>query len=210
MIIEILERLRDLALLLPAFLVALSFHECAHALMAYLLGDGTAKKEGRLTLNPLAHIDYLGLLFLMIFRFGWAKPVTFDQRNFKHPRLYPIFVAFAGPLANFILALGALYCCKYGAFLHLGPAALVTWNQIFGEIVYVNVMLGIFNILPIPPLDGGHVIVALFIDKYPEFIAWLYRYSIFILLFLFLLPQANTFFAKTIIRTIFWLSGLVF
>ena len=90
--------------LIPAFLIVLSVHECAHAFTALLLGDDTAKKMGRLTLNPLAHIDPMGLLFLIIFRIGWAKPVRFDQRNFKHPRLYSVLTAFAGPVSNFVLA----------------------------------------------------------------------------------------------------------
>ena len=173
--IWILEKLRNIAIMLPAFLAALSFNEFSHALAATFFGDPTPKKQGRLTLNPIAHVDLLGLFCLIFFRFGWAKPVMFDQRNFKHPRLYSVLTALAGPLANFILALLALYCLKYGVLLGLSQTALLTFKQIFVAIAYVNVMLGVFNLLPIPPLDGSHILMVFLVDKYPEIIAWFYR-----------------------------------
>ena len=95
------------AIMLPAFLIALTFHEFCHALMATYLGDPTARRAGRLTLNPVAHVDPFGLLFLVLFRIGWAKPVPFDQRNFKYPKLYSILTALAGPASNLFLAFTA-------------------------------------------------------------------------------------------------------
>lgn len=201
--------LADAAIMLPAFLAALSFHEFFHALAANLLGDPTPKKLGRLTLNPVAHIDWMGLLFLFFFKIGWAKPVVFDNRNFKHPRLYSVITAYAGPLANFILALIALYALKYLPLLGLTDTATLTFYQIIQAIAYVNIMLGVFNLLPIPPLDGSHVLMVFFVDKYPHVIEWFYRYSIFILLFLFLLPQTRMLFVYLIMFAEAILQSLV-
>src|SRR5579862_6695784 len=101
--------LASIAIMLPAFLLSLSFHEFSHALAATLFGDNTPKKQGRLTLNPLAHVDPLGLLCLLLFRIGWAKPVIFDQHNFKYPKLYSVLTALAGPCSNFVLAIIMFY-----------------------------------------------------------------------------------------------------
>jgi Zn-dependent protease len=201
--------LADAAILLPAFLAALSFHEFFHALAATLLGDPTPKRLGRLTINPIAHIDWMGLLFLFLFKIGWAKPVIFDNRNFKYPRLYSIITAFAGPLANFILALISMYVLKYLPSLGLSPVAMLTFIQIFQALTYVNIMLGVFNILPIPPLDGSHVLMVFLVDKYPHIINWFYRYSIFILLLLFLLPQTRMLFIYLIMFAEAILQSLV-
>lgn len=196
--------------MLPAFLAALSFHEFFHALAATLLGDPTPKKMGRLTLNPMAHVDIMGLACLLLFRVGWAKPVVFDHRNFKYPKLYSVFTALAGPIANFILALFALYCLKYVTLIGLSSAAILTFNQIFQAIAYVNIMLGVFNLLPIPPLDGSHILMVFLADKYPDLIAWFYRYSIFILLFLFMLPQTRMLLIQLILLAEVLLNYLVF
>lgn len=179
------------AIMLPAFIAAVSFHEFSHALMGTLLGDSTAKKQGRLTLNPVAHVDLMGLLFLLLFRIGWAKPVPFDHRNFKHPKLYSILTALAGPCSNFLLALFAFVCIKYLPLQTMPSAIGTSLQQIFEALAYVNVMLGTFNLLPIPPLDGSHVLVAFLSERFPEAVLWLYRYSIFIVFALLLLPQTQ-------------------
>ncbi|KKQ48938.1 MAG: Peptidase, M50 family [candidate division TM6 bacterium GW2011_GWF2_38_10] len=178
----------SMVIFLPAFLLALSVHEYAHALTAYLLGDPTAKNQGRLTLNPIAHIDPMGLIFLMLFRVGWAKAVIFDARNFKKPRLYTVFTALAGPFANFLLALVGLYILKYAPLLGISNISLITLQQIMYALVYINIGLGVFNLLPIPPLDGSHILMIFLIKKYPHIIEWFYRYSIFIFIFIFLAP----------------------
>jgi len=180
-----------MVIILPAFLAALSFHEFSHALLATILGDPTPKRMGRVTLNPLAHIDPMGLLFLLIFRIGWAKPVIFDPRNFKHPRLYAIITALAGPISNFILAIVCFYGLAYFPTQLFSAAVTVTLVQILQATAYVNIMLGVFNILPIPPLDGSHIITALLMNRYPHVVMFLYRYSIFFLIGLFLLPQTR-------------------
>lgn len=199
----------QIAIILPAFLFALTFHEFSHALVAYLLGDDTAKKLGRLTLNPLAHVDFIGLLFLILIRFGWAKPVPFDHRNFKYPKTYSIITALAGPLANFVLALACMYVVKYCHCAGFSPAVTKTFVQIFATTAYVNIMLGVFNILPLPMLDGSHILTALLVDKYPEFVLWLYKYSFFILLILILMPPVQAFLVKSILAVEILLQSLV-
>lgn len=197
--------------ILFAFLVALSVHEAAHAFMAYMLGDDTAKRAGRLSLNPLVHIDPIGLLCLLIFRIGWARPVIFDQRNFKYPRLYSVLVAYAGPLSNFLLALVMFVMLR---FLPLGAMPIgvaVTFQQLLPVIAQISVMLGVFNMLPIPPLDGSHILMVLLIRRAPEFLMFLYRYSWFILLALFFLVPSFLPFLWFLINTVYnFLYGLVF
>ncbi len=179
------------AILLPAFMISVSFHECSHALAAYLLGDPTAKQSGRLTLNPLAHLDFLGMLFLILFRFGWANPVPMDQRNFKYPRIYSILTALAGPSSNFILAYASLMLIHHFPSNLVYPAITQTVIQLLTATAYINIMLGAFNILPIPPLDGSHILIALIAKPFPRLVLWIYRYSLFFLLLLFMLPPTR-------------------
>jgi Zn-dependent protease len=145
-------------LLAPVFIVSLTLHELAHALVAYRLGDRTAKEMGRLTLNPIAHMDPLGSLILVVtyfggsFLFGWAKPVPVDPRNLRtSPQVGMALVGAAGPASNFVIALIA-----GGVWAHnqlTGDAA-----KIVAYTITVNVILGVFNLFPIPPLDGSRVI----------------------------------------------------
>lgn len=157
-----------LAILVIVFLV-LPFHEWAHAFTASKLGDTSIKYRGRLTLNPLAHIDPFGALALLLLGFGWAKPVPVDSRNFKKPKLGMAIVALMGPVANIIAAIfGGLILYAIGTF---SPSFLLT-NSI-GKYVYlflqfyilVNVRLAVFNLLPIPPLDGSKLLFAFLPDK---------------------------------------------
>lgn len=198
-----------LVIMLPAFLISLSFHEFFHALTATLLGDDTPRRMGRLTLNPLAHVDFLGLFFLIFFRIGWAKPVVFDQRNFSYPRLFSVLTALAGPFSNFFLALVCLYGIKYMPLAYLAPAVALSFLQILKATAYVNIMLGVFNILPIPPLDGSHILIAFLIEKFPQAILWMYRYSFLILIMLFILPQTRLMLIKLIALAEHFLKMLV-
>jgi Zn-dependent protease len=207
---SLIDFLAQAAILLPAFLIAVSFHEFAHALTASLLGDDTAKNRGRLTLNPLAHIDIMGLFFLLLFRIGWANPVPMNYDNFKHPRIYSILTALAGPFSNFILAFFFFVLINHFPETLFNPAVTNSLVQILSATAYVNIMLGVFNILPIPPLDGSHILTSIFINKYPRVIMWIYRYSLIILLLIFMLPPTRVMLIKLIFYTEQLIKSLVF
>jgi len=141
-----------------AFLLALSFHEFSHALVGNLLGGQTAKRMGRLTLNPVAHIDPLGLFAVLMIGFGWGKPVPFNPYNLKWPKWGPVAVAFAGPLSNLLLAIVAIVVLSVvGVGLGAGNL-LVIFLGVFAQL---NVMLMVFNLVPLPPLDGSKALLAL-------------------------------------------------
>jgi Zn-dependent protease len=179
------------ATLLPAILIAITFHEFAHAVTATLLGDNTPKRDGRLTLNPLVHIDFLGLLFLIFFRFGWAKPVVIDLRNFKYPRLFDIITSIAGPISNFLIALIAFVSIKHFPETIFNPAINTTFLQLLETTAFMNIVLGVFNLFPIPPLDGSHIITTLLAKPFPRFVSWLHQYSLFILILFLFIPQVQ-------------------
>ena len=151
--------LQTLLLLLPVLLGSLTLHELAHGVTATALGDPTPREDGRLTLNPLAHLDPIGTLLLVVtlvattFAFGWAKPVAVQPGYFRHPREGMAIVAAAGPATNFVLALLCLIPIKMDA---TGQT-----YEVFRAAFIVNVVLGVFNMLPIPPLDGSRVIGVL-------------------------------------------------
>lgn len=143
----------------PAVVIGLTVHEYAHAYTAYRLGDPTAKNQGRITLNPVRHIDPLGMLFIVIAGFGWAKPVQFTPENLKRPKLYKALIALAGPLSNLALGLLALLavkaCLPFSAALPEKARQIALYSLFYGAVI--NLGLFIFNILPFPPLDGSHV-----------------------------------------------------
>ena len=147
---------------LPGVIIGLTVHEFSHAFVADKLGDGTARAQGRLTLNPFYHIDPVGMIFILIAGFGWAKPVQFDMRNLKSPKRDRILIALAGPLSNLILGILFLFIIKLAfAFLYFLPDAL--YEILFKLLFYISVInlgLFIFNMLPIPPLDGSHVFLS--------------------------------------------------
>jgi Zn-dependent protease len=173
--------LRRLLLQLPALLIAVTVHELAHALVADRLGDSTARRLGRLTLNPLPHIDPMGAICLVLAGFGWAKPVPVDVRNFRHPVRDMFWVAVAGPVANLVAAFGALviYLWLRPAGVVPGPV-LIALSAVFG----LNLGLGIFNLIPIPPLDGGHFLPYLLPRAAARLLQSLERYGMLILLVL--------------------------
>ena len=154
-----------MAMRAAAVLVCLTVHETCHALAAYALGDPTAKRQHRLSLNPLHHIDWLGLAMLMLAGFGWAKPVPVNPYFFKKPKSGMALTALAGPVSNFLLALLALVALRF--FLPvLGGASLL--NQFLLECAILSIGLGVFNLIPIPPLDGSKVLGALLPDRQYE------------------------------------------
>lgn len=145
-------------------LLAMTLHELAHGYTAYKLGDPTAKSMGRLSLNPLRHIDPIGALCMIVFRVGWAKPVMVNPLHFKNPKRDMALVSFAGPLANFALAfVSIILYALCGRFLPVAtPMLLARFISVFlTNMIILNIGLGVFNLLPIPPLDGAKVWLSL-------------------------------------------------
>tara|TARA_Y100001947_G_scaffold76368_1_gene64618 strand:+ start:106 stop:723 length:618 start_codon:yes stop_codon:yes gene_type:complete len=159
-----------LLLLVPVLIFALCFHEFAHAWVAYKLGDPTAKQSGRLTLNPLAHLDPMGSLMILIIGFGYAKPVPVDARYLKNPRTDMMKVAFAGPAANLLLAFVGGTIIR----AHIVGGSLILMLYLFTQI---NIMLAIFNMIPIPPLDGSQIFSGLMVRKNPNLVMKLQMYG---------------------------------
>ena len=156
------------AVLVAASLLCITFHETCHGLAAYKLGDNTAKRMGRLSLNPLKHVDLMGLIMMALFRFGWAKPVPVDMRNFKNPKAGMALTALAGPVSNVVLAYAAVVLCNFVMFLadRLGSTwLLLALAQFFVYVEIISAGLAVFNVFPIPPLDGSKVLFALLSDR---------------------------------------------
>ena len=149
-------------LLIPALVFSLSFHEFAHAWMAYRLGDNTAARLGRLTLNPMSHLDPVGSLALLLMGFGWAKPVPVDSRYLENPKQDMVKVAAAGPISNIILAVVAALALRLLFSTDLLNDNIKTFFIIFMQI---NIALAVFNLLPVSPLDGSQILTP-FLEKY--------------------------------------------
>ena len=166
-----------------AILVAITVHEFAHAWTSDRLGDPTARLQGRVTLNPLAHLDPLGTLMLVLFRFGWGKPVPFDPFNLRNPRRDAALISFAGPAADLILAVILSVLIRLG-HVFLGPAAAIL-QLVLTPFITLAVILAIFNLIPIHPLDGGKVLVGLLPEKLAyQWDEFLNRYGFILILFL--------------------------
>jgi Zn-dependent protease len=180
----------NLSVRLPVILAALTFHEYAHGWVADKLGDPTARLSGRLTFNPLAHLDPIGTLALIFSPVGWAKPVPVNFNNLRHPRRDMIWVAAAGPGANLILAAVSAWSLR----LFEGGGAIVESSWLAGLAtplylmlqvsVLINVALAIFNLLPLPPLDGGRIVSGLLPPRQAASYGRLERYGFVILLVL--------------------------
>lgn len=169
---------------IPGILIGLTFHEYAHALVADRLGDKTPKFQGRLTLNPLAHIDIVGFLMILIIGFGWAKPVETNPSAFKHYYKDDLKVSFAGPFTNLLMAL--LFAILTGLLVKFG---IITGNviggiliKIFEYTVQINCMLFILNLIPIPGLDGFHILRDIFPKAFYKISDFMYSYQLIILI----------------------------
>ena len=163
-----------LVLLIPTLMFALSFHEFAHAWMAAKCGDTTAARMGRLSLNPMAHLDMMGSLMILFVGFGWAKPVPVDTRFLQNPRTDMMKVAAAGPVANLILALIGGLILRF-----LNGTGLLT-ESIFVLLLYftrINIALAVFNMLPIPPLDGSQIFNGYMVTRNPGLVMKLQTYG---------------------------------
>jgi Zn-dependent protease len=154
---------QDLIIQVPVFLFALTIHEFSHGYVASLCGDQTARLQGRLTLNPLKHLDPLGTLAIFLIKFGWAKPVPVDPRNFRNPRRDMILVSLAGPLANLATMVASLLALVLIAALGraIPPFLAQPLIAMFSWSIMINSILAIFNMIPIPPLDGSKVLMGL-------------------------------------------------
>ena len=208
--------------------VALTVHEYAHGYAAYKLGDNTARNLGRLTLNPIKHIDPIGALCLLFFHFGWAKPVPINPRYFKNPRRDFAISALMGPIANLLLAFFSafLYLLTLKWFINLNFSSGLLYNIAYNTLSFVaifhsvNVGLAIFNLFPIPPLDGSRIVTLLLppnlyfkIMKYERVIFWILAGWLFIGNYISTFLLSFDFIIKTpllrIIAKIFSLSGLL-
>jgi len=180
--------LAELILKLPAILFGLAIHEFSHALTATKLGDDTPERQGRLTLNPVAHIDPIGFLMLLVAGFGWAKPVQIDPRAFKKSRRDEILVSIAGPISNILAAVFFVFLLKLMLSVDLSWIQIENFQPYFARMLFyfiiINVVLAVFNMLPIPPLDGSHLISVFIPGRYAGFKEGLLRYGsmIFILI----------------------------
>ena len=171
---DIIEKLYSL----PGIILGLTIHEYAHAWTACKLGDTTAKDEGRLTLNPIRHIDPVGFIFLLVAGFGWAKPVHFDRERLSHKRRDESLIALAGPLSNLLqaLVLSLLLIPVVPAAERTGSLALLVLFKVILYAIYINYGLFVFNLIPIPPLDGSHPFFSALRLK-PETEASIVRYG---------------------------------
>ena len=184
-----------------ASLLCITVHEVSHGLAAYRLGDPTAKLNGRLTLNPISHIDPVGLLMMITVRVGWAKPVPVDSRNFRNPKRDMAVTALAGPASNFLLALLALFVAS--ACYHFLPEGQVQAYAVlfFCYLAVLSTGLGTFNLIPLPPLDGSKILFSLL----PERIYWtILRYERFLILAVVVLAWLG-FFSGPLSQVMAWL-----
>ncbi|MDE6763754.1 MAG: site-2 protease family protein [Oscillospiraceae bacterium] len=138
-------------------LTAFPVHECAHALSAYWLGDDTAKNQGRISLNPMRHLDMFGTIFMLLAGFGWAKPVPINPNNFKNRKVGMAVSSLAGPLSNLILSYISIILCKTLTYYSGGNSYLDALADVFWYSTILNVGLAVFNLLPVPPLDGSRI-----------------------------------------------------
>lgn len=153
--------------LIPAVLIAITLHEFAHGFVSWKLGDPTPKEEGRLTLNPIKHLDPIGALCLLVFHMGWAKPVMINPNYYKNPKAGTVLVSLAGPVMNFIISIVSMLVM--GIYIKSGlydiSDVLEYIYIFFYYLAVINVGLGIFNLIPIPPLDGSKVLGAILPEK---------------------------------------------
>ncbi len=217
------EWLINLLLSLPSILIALSVHECAHAWAAYKLGDPTAKNFGRMTINPLKHLDPLGVLCMIIAGFGWARPVPVTSRNLRKPRRDMMLISLAGPASNIVLAFFGLLVLRIMEALVLpalsptslsnfGISAIVMLLEFLVLFCSLNAGLAIFNLLPIPPLDGSHLLALILPSRiYFKYVRY-ERYISFVLVLLLVFDVLDIplFYLRSyLMMGLEWIIGLI-
>ena len=176
-----------------AVIIALTIHEFSHGLVSHLQGDKTPESHGRLTLNPLSHIDPLGLIALFVFRFGWAKPIPINSSNYKKQRIGIILTSIAGPLSNLLLSFSAII-----AYILTNPQneAIIFFYQ---EAIFINASLALFNMIPVPPLDGSKIFASIFGGKVAELIYKIEGKGTIVIFLLLNLPIVNQSLSKGIL-----------
>lgn len=196
-----------------AALICIIFHECAHGLAADRLGDHTARQRGRLSWNPLRHIDPFGLIMMVVAGVGWAKPVPVNPGNFRHPKRGMAITALAGPAANFVMAIAATFLLGilYRSPLNLWAQPIYFIFLLLYRIAILSVGLGVFNLIPIPPLDGSKVLFSFFPDRIYFTILRYERYimlALFALIFLGALDSPLNYGIRQVMRWICLLTGM--
>lgn len=185
--------LLDMIVIVAASLLCITVHETCHGLAAYWMGDDTAKRMGRLSLNPLRHVDLMGLVMMALVRFGWAKPVPVDMRRFRNPKAGMALTALAGPVSNVLLTLAAVVLRVVAIVLlyRYGGA----WSYVIDFLEYVAILsagLAVFNLFPIPPLDGSKVLFALLPAQYYDILMRYERFGMLLLMALLFLGVLDT------------------
>jgi Zn-dependent protease len=211
--------LSQLPFFLIGVLVAFTVHEFAHAYVAYRFGDPTAKREGRLTLNPAVHLDPIGTLLIVFTGFGWAKPVPVNRHYFRHPRIAGPLVSLAGPLSNLILSFVFMFIW-YLLFYHnlldgLSERPFTLLDQFLSTMIHLNLILFFLNLLPLPPLDGYRIIEDLIPNRTRVKLAQFEPYGTLLLFIMLSLPQLRSmvidpYFNYFLTKTIDWFKQIIF
>jgi Zn-dependent protease len=183
--------LREILIIVPTILIALTVHELSHAAAALACGDDTAREQGRITLNPLKHIDPFGFIALMLLGFGWAKPVVFTREKLRRPIRDEILIAYAGPVSNLLLAFAGTLVLKLGLSpgMFTDEQALRTFIDVIRIFVGINTVLAVFNALPIPPLDGSHIYTSFLTEWNGKVAEKVLRYGFFVLIGIIVLQR---------------------
>ena len=196
-------------MILPGIIVGLSFHEYAHALVAYKLGDDTPRLQNRLTINPAAHIDPVGFIALLLVGFGWGRPVEINPRNFRNMRRDELMVSLAGVVMNLLLAIVFAIilglCSKFAGISFYSERMGGTVYTVLYYCIYINLVLMVFNLLPIPPLDGFNVVTELFGLRKYDWWYTIYNYGSIILIALI----AFHFTSRIMYPVLEWLMGII-
>lgn len=196
-------------------LLCLTVHETSHGLAAYALGDPTAKRMKRLSFNPLHHIDWLGLASMLICGFGWAKPVPVDMRHFRNPRLGMAVTALAGPISNFLLALALIFGASGLSGIMVdrpevaGTFLLGTFEFLLSTAI-MSIGLGLFNLVPIPPLDGSKVLFSVLPERAYYILMRFERYGMLFLMLIIWLDLGGNYLTNAIAAVYYWMCGLFF
>jgi len=203
----------DILIGIPGIVIGLALHEFAHAFVADRLGDPTPRYQGRLTLSPLPHIDPIGFIMILLLGFGWAKPVQINTSYFKNPRRDEILVSLAGPVTNLIIAIFFAIITRVlfasTLFITMNVRTLSILYSMFDYAIWINIILFLFNLMPLPPLDGFHVLSNIIPFRYSRFIYMLQKYSTIILI-LFIVTNISSYLIGRPARFIYMTISRIF